>query len=129
MDPDKIGQVIRNIMSNAVRFSPESSTIHISLAETELIPCADSGQETRPGLSLVIADQGPGIPYNEIQAVFDEFTQSSKTKDGSGGTGLGLAICQRIINDHQGQITASNGDNQGAVFEFVLPKNRCEQEM
>jgi signal transduction histidine kinase len=75
----------------------------------------------RPALRLAVADQGPGIPPDELEFVFDKFAQSSTTRTGAGGTGLGLAICREIVHAHQGTITASNRAEGGAVFEVLLP--------
>jgi signal transduction histidine kinase len=68
-----------------------------------------------------VLDQGPGIPPDELEAVFDKFVQSSKTKTGAGGTGLGLAICREIIAAHKGRIWAENRPGGGAVFSFEIP--------
>jgi signal transduction histidine kinase/CHASE1-domain containing sensor protein len=108
-DAFKIGQVIRNLLSNALKFSPEGSTISL-LAKSS----ADE-------LTLEIRDQGIGIPPEELDSIFDEFIQSSKTKTGAGGTGLGLAICRHIITRHGGSITACNNPDAGACFSFTLP--------
>jgi PAS domain S-box-containing protein len=113
LDPDRIKQVLRNLLSNAVKFSPEGGVIDI-LLEQRHDPVA---------LRVTVKDQGPGIPEAELEAVFDEFVQSSKTSTGAGGTGLGLAICRQIITAHQGRIWAENNPDGGATFHFELP---CE---
>jgi signal transduction histidine kinase len=104
-----MGQVMRNLLSNAIKFSPEGSTISL-LASV-------SGEQ----LTLEIRDQGIGIPPEELDNIFDEFIQSSKTKTGAGGTGLGLAICRQIINHHGGTISARNNPDVGASLSFTLP--------
>ncbi|HYQ90873.1 MAG TPA: PAS domain-containing sensor histidine kinase, partial [Candidatus Competibacteraceae bacterium] len=96
LDKLKITQVIRNLLSNAVKFSPEGGMIDVIL------------QERENTARVTLCDQGIGIPDNELQAVFDEFIQSSKTKTGAGGTGLGLAISRQIIHGHRGRIWAEN---------------------
>ena len=75
---------------------------------------------------LVIADQGPGIPENELESIFDEFVQSTKTLTGAGGTGLGLAICRRIVVAHHGRIYARNRLEGGAEMLVELPLNLHE---
>ena len=70
---------------------------------------------------IVLRDQGPGIPGDELETIFEAFVQSSQTKDGSGGTGLGLAICRKIIDAHGGRIHAENLPEVGAAFHIVLP--------
>lgn len=75
-------------------------------------------------LELRCIDEGVGIPEAELEAVFDKFVQSSKTKTGAGGTGLGLAICREIAQAHGGSIVASNlpAPQTGAVFTVCLPR-------
>ena len=75
---------------------------------------------------LTVRDEGMGIPEEELEAVFDKFVQSSKTKTGAGGTGLGLAICQEIIHAHGGRIWAENYSGGGASFTFLLPSQPPE---
>jgi signal transduction histidine kinase len=70
---------------------------------------------------LSVRDEGPGIPPDEIEAVFDKFVQSSKTKSNQGGTGLGLAICREIVGGHQGRIWAENNAGVGSIFYVELP--------
>jgi len=108
-DAEKIKQVARNLLANAVRFSPPGQTI-------ELI-----GVSRSDCYEISVLDRGPGIPENELCTVFDKFVQSSRTKSGSGGTGLGLAICQCILNAHNGRIWAANREDGGAVFTFEIP--------
>ncbi len=108
-------QVLVNIVSNAVKFSASGSQIAIELSQ-ECAP--DSGPELR----CRVTDEGPGIPETELQTIFDEFVQSSKTKTGAGGTGLGLAICRNIVKAHRGRIWAENGKPKGAIFTFVIPQ-------
>ncbi len=62
-----------------------------------------------------------GIPDNELEAVFDKFVQSSKTRTGAGGTGLGLSISREIVHGHKGRIWAENRSDGGAVFSFEIP--------
>ncbi len=109
-DKHRMIQVVINILSNAIKFSAQRGQIAITLSEE------------RDGLCCRIADEGPGVPETELQAVFDKFIQSSKTKTGAGGTGLGLAICQKIVEAHGGRIWAENAKPKGAVFAFVIPQ-------
>ncbi len=118
VDSDKITQVVVNLISNAIKFSPVGSVIHIS---TRHIPALEGATEM---LEYSIKDQGPGIPENEVDAIFDKFIQSTKTKTQAGGTGLGLSICREIIRLHQGKIWAQNNPDKGANFIFILPINQ-----
>ncbi|WP_169558538.1 sensor histidine kinase [Uliginosibacterium gangwonense] len=111
-DALRVGQVVHNLLSNAVKFSPKGGDITIDVAmhaEHDRVCC------------FAIKDQGPGIPEDELELVFDEFVQSSKTSTGAGGSGLGLAISRRIITAHHGRIYAHNRREGGAEFVFELP--------
>ncbi len=120
-DKLRIVQVLVNLMSNAIKFSPSESSIDICVQDDVLA-------NNREALRCHVADQGVGIPENECETIFSEFMQSSKTKTGAGGTGLGLSICRHIIEAHGGKIWAENSRPKGAVFSFVFPKfNSCTQ--
>ena len=109
VDRMKIMQVMRNLLSNAVKFSPKGSAIEIGVEQRDR------------SLRVRVADQGSGIPEAEMESVFEEFVQSSKTKNGAGGTGLGLPICRQIIAAHKGRVWAENRSEGGAVFFFEIP--------
>jgi len=110
VDPLRFQQVVRNILSNALKFSPEGASIEIT-----------AGLEDASALHIQVRDHGLGIPPAELESVFEAFVQSSQTRDGSGGTGLGLAICRKIIAAHGGRIHAGNAHGGGAVFHIHLP--------
>ena len=107
-DEDKIKQVIRNIIGNAIKFSPNGGRILISTYTKD------------DDIYFSIDDNGPGVPVDELEQVFDKFIQSSKINTGLGGTGLGLSICKEIIAKHNGTIWAENS-SQGGRFLFTLP--------
>ena len=109
-DALRFQQVVRNVLANAIRFSPLSGQIDIALAQDQI-----------GGVLLTVADRGPGVPEDELERIFDAFIQSSRTKDGSGGTGLGLAISRRIMQAHGGTITAGLREGGGSVFRVWLP--------
>ena len=111
-DEYKISQVIRNLLSNGIKFTPENGKIVISI---------EKPQDQVTTLQVNITDQGVGIPKDELGSVFDKFVQSSITKTGAGGTGLGLAICKEIITAHNGKIWAENNPKGGSTFSFMLP--------
>ena len=116
-DEYRIGQVLRNLVSNAIKFTESGKTITILIDDKQ----DDHGVTM---LKLSVIDEGIGIPKDEIEAIFDKFAQSSKTNTGSGGTGLGLAICREIIAGHNGRITASNNPGGGAIFTVTIPRDR-----
>jgi signal transduction histidine kinase len=108
LDAARYGQVIRNVLANAIRFSPPSRPIEIIVSDAD-------------GIALTtVRDHGPGIPEDELDEIFEPFVQSSRTRDGSGGTGLGLAICRRIMQAHDGFVTADNDPRGGAIFRIGL---------
>ncbi|WP_374353926.1 PAS domain S-box protein [Chitinimonas sp.] len=109
-DALRIGQVVRNLVSNAIKFSPPDGEVWVRIHI--------SGDDW---VELVVEDQGVGIPESELSAIFDKFTQSSKTKTGAGGTGLGLAISREIVEAHRGRILAENRPEGGARFFVALP--------
>jgi signal transduction histidine kinase len=115
-DQQQMMQVFINLFSNAVKFSPPNGEVK-AVIEDAVLP----GQ--RPAISCSIADEGAGIPEGELDAIFEKFTQSSKTDKGAGGSGLGLAICREIVHLHQGRIWASNRHTGGAILHIVLPKD------
>jgi len=122
-DKDKILQILSNLLANAINYSPENNKITINIENSELIigkRSTDTKKTT--GILISIADQGIGIPNNELLSIFNKFIQSSKTKDGSGGTGLGLAISQEIMLAHKGKIWAEHNPAGGAVFKVFIPE-------
>jgi two-component system, sensor histidine kinase and response regulator len=117
-DEYKIGQVVRNLVSNAIKFTYSGKKVSILVKSSEL-PINDNKRV--PAILVTVSDQGVGIPDDELEHVFDKFIQSSKTKTGAGGTGLGLAICKEIIQAHNGKIWAENNPEGGSTFSFMLP--------
>ena len=109
----RIEQVITNLLSNALKFTPRDKNIFITLDTSTL--------NEQPALYFSIENEGINIPKNELESIFNKFIQGSKITTGSGGTGLGLAICKEIINAHQGKIWAENTAKGGAVFKFIIP--------
>lgn len=115
VDAFRLQQVLRNVLANALRFAPAGSSIQLAGRLMDDL-----------GVEITVADQGPGIPPDELESIFDAFTQSSRTSDGSGGTGLGLAICRKIMNAHGGRITAANRPGGGALISIRLPAPQAQ---
>jgi len=122
-DQIKLIQVVSNLISNAIKFSPNGKSITISFEESEL-PIVKDDHEigTIEAIKISVSDEGLGIPNDELESIFDKFIQSSRTHSGQGGTGLGLAICKEIIEGHNGTISALNNQKGGAVISFTLPR-------
>jgi PAS domain S-box-containing protein len=109
-DPHRVSQVLVNLISNAIKFSPKNSNIHISA-------------ERQGTMALVhVSDQGRGVPEHLKEAIFDRFQQVeiADTVD-KGGSGLGLAICKTIVELHGGTIKVENNGGPGSTFTFSLP--------
>jgi PAS domain S-box-containing protein len=109
LDPARFAQVIGNLLSNAIKFSPPAGQIDIQVRHLD------------DRVELSVSDQGPGIPDDELEEVFDKFVQSSKTSSGAGGTGLGLSISREIVSAHGGAIWADNRTGGGACLMVHLP--------
>ena len=119
-DVPQIQQVVSNLLSNAIKFSPEGGRIGIACERGELEGLGGDGAPM-PAISISITDEGIGIPKDELEQVFDKFSQSSKSMTGAGGTGLGLAICKAIIEGHGGTISAANRQGGGTIVTFTIP--------
>ena len=109
VDSGRIDQVIRNLLSNALKFSPLKSRVEI---ETRF-------DETH--ILIRVLDEGPGVPEEECDSIFNKFTQASSTKSNAGGTGLGLSISREMVTQHGGSIRMENRPGGGAAFEICLP--------
>lgn len=119
LDPGRIQQVVSNLVSNAVKFSPPGSVVTIEI-EQPFSP------ETGTSARLSVRDQGPGIPEAERNQLFQDFGRlSNQPTGGEKSTGLGLSICRRIINAHGGRIEAVNQPGGGCVFSFTIPFSPC----
>lgn len=110
-DPDRLQQVVWNLLSNSIKFSPPHSTIKVSL------------RRSSAGLELEVADQGEGIAPELLPYVFERFRQAVNTSPRRmGGLGLGLAIVKQLVELHGGEVHAdSPGLGQGARFTITLP--------
>lgn len=110
IDKDKITQVIDNIVSNALKYSPEGATITVSLV--------NQGKNIRVG----VADQGVGIPRESQAKIFERFYRVDKARARNvGGTGLGLAIAKELVHAHGGKIWVQSTYGNGTTIYFTLP--------
>jgi two-component system phosphate regulon sensor histidine kinase PhoR len=110
-DPAKLHDIIRNLVENAVNYSPEGSEVRLGAAR-------DNGTYT-----ITVADSGPGIPLEDLTRVFERFYRVDKSRSRPGGTGLGLAIVKHLVELHGGEAVAANRAEGGAVFTIKLPLN------
>lgn len=110
LDPRKFERVIVNLLSNALRYTPNGGDIHLSTLAAE------------GGVSLLVRDSGIGIDQEELPFIFERFYRSDRARQiDSGGTGLGLAIVREVVEAHGGRITVDSAINQGTTFTVWLP--------
>jgi two-component system, OmpR family, sensor histidine kinase ChvG len=108
---ERLGQVVRNLIDNAISFSPDGGTVRVSA-------WADLGS-----VDVAIEDEGPGIPPENLETIFQRFYTSRPAEQGFGkNSGLGLSIARQIVNGHGGHIWAENRTGGGARFIFELPQ-------
>jgi len=110
LDENKILQVMNNLISNAVKFSPSGSEVFVQI---------EADEET---ITVSVRDQGPGIPEHEHDRIFKPFGRTSVRATGEEKcTGLGLAIVKNIIEAHKGEISFISSPGEGSVFTFKIP--------
>lgn len=112
LDVDKFSQVLHNLISNSMKFTPEGGRIQVTLEE---------GEQT---VILVVQDDGIGIPPKFHSTLFDKFTNARRTGlHGEESTGLGMSVIKTIIEWHGGTISFKSAENQGTTFYVSLPKS------
>ncbi len=111
-DSQLIRQVIVNLLENAIKYSPSSTPITISIIH-----------KTTQKIQVSIIDEGSGIPDANKKSIFQEHFRLPRDSKAD-GYGIGLALCQEIINAHYGQIWVDDNANQGSCFRFTLPVYR-----
>jgi len=115
-DPAKLHDVFRNLLENAVNYSPDAGQVEVTVDRDD------------HGLRFVISDRGPGIPETELPRIFERFyrVDRSRTRDprDPGGTGLGLSIVRHLVELHGGRVAASNRDGGGASVSVWLPETQ-----
>ncbi|HEY5057225.1 MAG TPA: PAS domain S-box protein [Acidobacteriaceae bacterium] len=110
-DPDRILQTLANLISNAIKFSPAGTEIHLRARRND-----------EAEAEIQVRDQGRGIPDDKLERIFERFHQVDASDSRTmGGTGLGLAICRSIVAQHGGRIWATSTLGKGSVFHFTLP--------
>jgi two-component system, OmpR family, phosphate regulon sensor histidine kinase PhoR len=108
-DPAKLHDIVRNLVENAVNYSPDGADVTLAAARV-------NGKYT-----ITVADSGPGIPQEDLGRVFERFYRVDKSRSRPGGTGLGLAIVKHLVELHGGEARAENAPSGGAVFTVTLP--------
>ncbi len=109
-DGDRLAQVITNLISNAIKYTPEGGDVTVSTRATD------------SSVQVEVADSGIGIPRDDLPRIFERFYQVDKARGPRRGSGLGLAIAREIIEAHGGSITVTSpGPGKGATFTVRLP--------
>lgn len=106
-DPTRLRQVVTNLLSNALKFTPQQGVVRVELT-------GEDGQ-----VVLGVADSGPGIPAEELPLVFDRFFRGRHAR--AGGSGIGLAVVRELVGAHGGQVQAASPPGHGATFTVRLP--------
>jgi two-component system, NtrC family, sensor histidine kinase GlrK len=110
MDPDRILQALRNLVGNAVKFTPDGGRVTLS------------AEQKNGNVQVTVTDTGPGIAPDDLPMIFDKYRQgNSKSSYMLRGTGLGLSIVRHIITSHGGHVWVESEAGQGSSFIFVLP--------
>ncbi|MDB5099255.1 MAG: ATP-binding region ATPase domain protein, partial [Cyanobacteria bacterium RYN_339] len=114
-DPKRVAQVLTNVIGNALKFSPRGTVVDVELASTDAT------------VSFTVRDQGPGIPPEQLERVFEKYYQvNSSSGRRQDGMGLGLMIARSIMQAHGGAILVRNGPDRGTEFEITFPRTSCE---
>jgi two-component system, OmpR family, phosphate regulon sensor histidine kinase PhoR len=108
-DPAKLHDVLRNLVENAVHYSPENAAIRLEATHQNGV------------VRISVSDSGPGIPPDDLSRIFERFYRVDKSRARPGGTGLGLAIVKHLVELHGGQAVAENQPEGGARFVITLP--------
>jgi two-component system sensor histidine kinase BaeS len=113
LDPERIGQVLGNLLDNALRHTPAAGTVIVSAALSRT-----------GGVAVSVADTGDGIPPEHLQHVFERFYRVDTARDRThGGSGIGLAIAKALVEAHGGRLTVTSaGTGQGSTFLILLPR-------
>ena len=110
VDPERIGQVLRNLIHNAITYTPSGGEVCMQV------------EVAADHVRISVSDTGPGIPPEALPYVFDRFYRADRSRARrTGGSGLGLAICKALVEMHGGSITVESQPGQGATFAFTLP--------
>jgi signal transduction histidine kinase len=112
-DPDRLGQVFINLLSNAMKYSPDAETVEMDLSTSE------------DAVTVSVRDHGLGIPREQRDKIFDRFYRVSGSKQKAiPGLGMGLYIVAEIVKRHEGTITVDSAAGKGSTFTVTLPKKR-----
>ena len=111
-DPQRLGQVITNLLGNALKFTPSGGDVAVEV------------RPTREGAQIVVRDTGVGIEADELPRIFDRFYRGAQVAEARGaGSGLGLAIVKSVVDMHGGRVTVESRPGHGSTFTIALPRD------
>lgn len=111
-DPERVKQVVINLLDNAIKYTPRNGKIEVSILH-----------RTTQKVQVSICDDGPGIPDENQKHIFEERFRLKRDEEKE-GYGIGLALCRRVVQAHYGQIWVDSSPNHGSCFHFTLPVYR-----
>jgi signal transduction histidine kinase len=112
-DPGRLEQVFNNLVSNAIKYSPDGGTIEIS------------GRALPTDVIVTVSDQGVGIPFEEQSRVFERFFRGARERhQRTPGAGLGLYLAKAIVQAHAGRLWVESNPGEGAAFSVAIPRHR-----
>jgi two-component system phosphate regulon sensor histidine kinase PhoR len=110
-DEARLGQVLVNLVHNAVKFSPDGGEVRIEVRPAE------------EGVEVAVVDHGIGIPAADRTRVFERFYKVDRARVRGGGTGLGLSIARHVVQGHGGRIWVDPDGGPGSTFRFTVPRH------
>jgi two-component system phosphate regulon sensor histidine kinase PhoR len=116
-DRNAISTIAKNLLDNAVKYTPRGGLVRVTL------------QRNEPYARLIVCDNGIGIAPEDRHRIFDEFFRvRSEQTAGIAGTGLGLSLVEHLVNLHQGRITVQSTPGQGSIFTIEIPLAGCSKD-
>jgi signal transduction histidine kinase len=115
VDSDRVAQVLRNLIINALRYTPPGGSVAVTAQRT------GSSSPAGEAVEIAVADTGQGIAPQDLPHIFERFWRADPARARSGGTGLGLSIAQSLVQAQGGHIWVESVLGQGSTFRFTLP--------
>jgi signal transduction histidine kinase len=121
IDSDRIRQVLHNLLSNSLRYTPPGGSIEVGAKRLEAA-APETSSASPPQVLVWVSDTGRGISAQDLPHIFDHFYRADKSRQrASGGSGLGLAIVKHFVEAHGGRVWAESQPGKGSTFYFTLP--------
>jgi signal transduction histidine kinase len=121
IDPDRLSQALGNLISNAIKYTPQGGKITIEAGTGKMNPTNEPDGQRQPAFWIRVSDTGPGIPEEEQEKIFAPFYRGSKQGRFPSGMGLGLTIASDLTHAHSGKLTVESEPANGSSFTIWLP--------